>query len=155
MITDQFGAILQELGKILELNLKEDENHSCLLKFKDDIHVSIELDHANEGFLIVGTEFSSIPAGPYRTNVFLEALKANGLPGTHYGNFAYSRQADKLILFEKIALKEATGVKIAEFLSPFIAKAKSWKEAIERGEIPRPAAAGEGGGHSGLFGLKS
>lgn len=153
MVTDFFGALLDELGKILQMPLAPDSNNSCLIKFKEGVTIQLEMDRGNNQFLIIGSDLGAIPAGKYRENLFQEALKANGMPSPRYGTFAYSKQADHLILFEMMNLQEITGGKIAEFLPFFIEKAKVWSQALTKGEIPIVASVYTSR-PTGLFGLK-
>lgn len=154
METNVYSALLQELGKILQLpNLHPDANNTCMVKFKGDIKVQIELDKSNQ-FLIIGTDLDSIPAGRYRETLFTEALKANGMPPPHYGNFAYSKQADHLVLFDMLHVTDLTGQKVADFLTLFLEKARIWKEAIAKGEVPESTQSVRITPTSGIFGLK-
>lgn len=152
MVTDFFGAILQEIGTQLQIpNLHPDEHNTCLIKFKGGIVIQIEMDQAGE-YVIVGTEFADIPVGRYRENLFAEALKANGMPAPRYGVFAYSQKKDHLSLFEMFPSRDVTGIQIADYLGPFLEKVRIWKEAISRGDMP--AIAPTVGRAPGLFGLK-
>lgn len=152
MITDQFGAIIQELGQALHNpKLHPDEHNSCLIKFKGDIQIQIEPDR-NGKYLIIGCNLGSIPAGRYRENIFAEALKSNGLPSPRHGFFAYSKRTDSLVLTEMMSLQDLTGQKVADFLTPFKEKIKIWKEAIARGEVPVIATAFTGK-PTGMFGM--
>ena len=74
------------------------------------------------------------------------------MPGIRHGVFAYSKQTDHLILFEMFNLRELTGAKVAEFIPLFLQKAKLWKEALEKSDIP--ASTSYAGKSSGIFGLK-
>lgn len=153
MVSDLFGTLLQELSILLKIpDLHADANNSCLIKFKDETLVQIEIDHSGE-FLIVGSDLGAVPTGRYRENLFAEALKANGLQHPRYGTFAYSKQSDRLVIFEMLRLKELTGMKVAEFLTPFLVKAKLWNEAISKGDIPIVSATSPSGRTAGMFGL--
>lgn len=152
MVVDVYTAILQELGKNLGVELHSDQNNSCLLKLKEGVKLQIELDRTGEA-LILGSDLGEVPAGSYRENLFREALRANGMANPRYGTLAYSQQKDHLVLFASLPLKDLTGDKVFAFLSPFAIKAKVWKDAIERGEVPVIQASGSGGIPSGLFGL--
>ncbi|MCB1119695.1 MAG: CesT family type III secretion system chaperone, partial [Chlamydiia bacterium] len=96
-----------------------------------------------------------IPPGRYRADFFRQALKANGLPPPRFGTFAYSKQANSFVAYEILPRATVTAEAIAEFLLPFMEKARKWKEGLERGEIPSlessqsPSPSG-----SGMFGLR-
>lgn len=154
MVTDLLGSLLQELSRIIGAsNLQPDSNNVCLIRFKGNIEVQLELDRSNLHFLLT-CDLGSVPIGRYRETIFLEALKSNGLPPPHHGVFAYSKQADHLILFQMLALKDLTGAKIGDALAPFLEKARVWKSAIEKGEIPPVNLPGVGVAPKGIFGLR-
>lgn len=154
MVTDFFGSLLQDLGKVLNIpNLHPDTNNSCLVKFKGGVTVQFEIDREGQYF-IIGTDLGVIPIGRYRENIFTEALRANALPGTRHGIFAYSKQKDHLVLFEMMPIKDLHVQKVADFLTPFLAKATAWKEAITRGEIPVLPSSDAGRKSSNIFGIK-
>lgn len=153
MVTDLFGTLLQELGKALSVELRPDEHNSCLIRFRGGLEIQIELDQQGQA-LLVGTDLGVVPPGRYRENLFTEALKANGMPPPRHGIFAYSRQSDHLVLFEKFSLVNLTGDKVADFLTPFMEKAKGWKEAISKNEVPVVSTTFTSHAPTGMFGLR-
>jgi hypothetical protein len=152
MVTDVYSSLLQELGKLLKAELQPDANHSCLLQFPNKLSVQIELDRSGNN-LLIGCNLATVPPGRYRENVFREALKSNGLPPPRHGDFAYSKQADVLVLVQLLPLKDINGDKIMDALTPFLEKAKLWQEAITHGDVPTAIQATYSG-KSGMFGLK-
>lgn len=155
MVAQIFESLLQEVGQSLGgLTLKPDENNSCLINLPTGISIQMDLDPSSE-FFIVGADIGSIPLGKYRGEVFCQALKANDTPFPRNGIFAYSKQNDHLILFEKLSVIELTGEKILSFLVPLSKKALIWKLAIAQGEVPVIESKQEAGQSlGGLFGLK-
>lgn len=154
MVTDFFGTFLQELGPLLQLpNLSPDTNNSCLIKFKGDVQIQMEIDRTTQ-FLILGSDLGAVPVGRYRENLFEIALKANALPPPRHGTFAYSKQTDHLILFQMFNLREVTATQISEFIIVFIEKIRGWKEAIIRGELPLLSLPAQQSRPSGMFGLR-
>lgn len=155
MVTDAFGLLLQEVGKLLKIpKLEPDSNSSCLINFPDKIALQIETDRSGNN-LILGCDVGTLPPGKYRELVFREALRSNGLPPPHFGEFSYSKQADKLMLMQQIPMKEINGDKVLAVLNPLLEKAKHWKEAISRGDVPSIGAISSGSrGGAGMFGLK-
>lgn len=155
MVTDAFGLLLQDVGKLLQIpKLEPDGNNSCLISFPGEISIQIEIDRSGN-FLILGCDVGTLPPGRYRELVFREALRSNGQPPPHSGDFSYSKQADKLMLMQQIPLKDINGDKILAVMNPMLEKGKYWKETISRGEVPSIAtvsAASKGG--AGMFGLK-
>lgn len=92
MVTDFFGSLLQELGKVLEIpDLHPDRNNSCQIVLKNGLNLQIELDRSGQ-FLIFGADLGVVPPGRYRENLFREALKANDMPHPIHGILAYSKK---------------------------------------------------------------
>lgn len=153
MVTDLFGNILEDVSIVLQLpTLQSDKNNSCLIKFQDDLRLQMEVDRGAE-FIIFMAELGEVFPGRYKENIFREALRANNEPYPRYGYFAYRQQAKVLVLLDMIPVREVNQDKLKAFLIPFIDKARVWKEAIKRGEIPQSSVSSsrEGGA---LFGLK-
>lgn len=153
MVTDLFGSLLEDLGKILNIKLQPDSHNSCLLKLKTGIKIQIEFDK-HQHYLIIGCQLGTVPMSKYRENLFREALKANILPPPRHGILAYSQHLDSMILFERLEISNLTAEKIAAEMGPFAEKAKTWTDAIARGEIPQinpPEKAASKG--KGMFGL--
>jgi hypothetical protein len=153
MVSDAYSLILQELGKLLKISdLQPDGNNSCLIKFPGKISVQIEQDK-NPLYLLICCELGVISPGRYRENVFIEAMKSNGLLPPRHGDFAFSTVADKLILQEMVPLQSMNGDRLHALLLPFVEKARYWQEALAKGETPtavQPAAQVKGG----MFGLR-
>lgn len=154
MISDNFGMLLEELSQALKIEkLTPDSHNTCLVRFKNGISIQLEPDKDGTS-LLIGTQFITVPPGRYRENVYYEALRANGLPPPRLGILAYSKQADALVMFERLPLKDLTGQKLSDFLQGFLTKALVWQESLTRGEIPTIentyATARQGGGMFGL-----
>jgi hypothetical protein len=156
MVGNAYDAILDELALALKIKtLKADANNSCLITLQNGFQIQIEPDAKGEN-LIIGSNIGSIQSGPFRINVFKEALKANGLPPPKWGIFAWSRKSNQLVLFGLLPIRELTGSKVADFIYPFVAKAIKWRDAINSGQVPRvefESAAGSAM-RTGMFGLR-
>jgi hypothetical protein len=153
MAVDALDHILEELSTLLKGKIKSNQNSTCMFKF-DDVNVQIELEKRGEEVIII-SQLGSAPTGKYREMLFQEALKHNGIGELSSGILAYSKQADTLILYRMLPLKETDGEKIFALLTPFCAKAKLWTDAISRGEIPSVSSAATAkGGTLGLFGFR-
>lgn len=150
MVTDFFGAFLEDLSRIIKIpNLHPDSNNSCLIQYKA---VQVQLEVTRNGLsLVAGVDLGAIPPGAYRENFFAAALKANLRPSPNVGIFAFSQQADHLILHELFPVKDLTANRVAEILPMLVEKGTLWKEAISKGEIP--PIEGISTGSSGMFGL--
>lgn len=155
MISGQFGALIQELGRELNMNLKPDSNDSCLIRFPNGMKIQMEIEDKDEFFVLIA-DLGSVPIGRYREDIFREALQFNNSPQPRLGTFAYSDSADVLLFFRMMHLKGLNGQKIAEVLVPLTNKAHQWKEAILKGEHPPTEFHTSQGnqGLSGLMGLK-
>ena len=156
MVTDFFGALLKELGALTEMpNLAPDENNTCLIKFKGDLLVQIEVAR-DENHVIIGSNLGEVAVGSYRNNLFEAALKANGLPQPRPRNgiFAFSQYAGQLVLFDMFKSKDVTGQVIADFLPAFLETVKVWKEAISNGDTPVVATTFVSKPSGGMFGLR-
>ena len=155
MVTNQLGAILQELGKstIIPISdLHPDRNNSCLVGIKGGIQIQLEMDRSGDN-LLIGCDLGAIPPGRYKENLFREALKANGLPPPRNGIFAYSKQTDHLILFETLHARDLTGEKVADYLVKFLEKVVTWQSAISSNDIPIISTM-KTSRFGGIFGLK-
>lgn len=155
MVSDLFSSLLEELGKILQIpDLHPDRNRACLIKFPDGLTVQIEMDGQASQITLL-SNLGELPPGKYRENVFREALKANGMPHPIHGTLAYSKKADNLVMYQRLAVKDLSGDKINLALTPFLEKARAWKEAISRSEIPLVSGGiYTSSGGSGMFGLR-
>lgn len=154
MVTDLLGALLQELGKSLKVaDLHPDSNNSCLIKLTNGQQIQVELDRSAE-FLILGADLGTVPPGKYRENLFKEALKANDLPHPIHGILAFSKKTEHLVIYERIPIRDLTGEKIAEEITPFTEKALVWENALKRGEVPSIAQFKTSDKGSGMFGLR-
>ena len=134
MVSSQYGALLKEFEPFFNCSLTPDENNSCLIQLESGINIQIELDRY--GFLLIGSRLGLVHMGRYRDLFIRQALKSNeaSLPST--GIFGFSKKSSQLILFLKLDPSHLNKESVFRILPPFINKVKSWKEAIEKGEIP-------------------
>lgn len=154
MVTDALGLLLEDIGRLLNIpHLVPDSNHSCLIKFPTGPSIQIEIDKTGN-YLMIGCDLGEIPVGPYRENVFREALKANGRPFPHAAEFAYSKQSNKLVMTRYLILNSLRGETVVEALTPFQALAGQWHEALARGEVPYSLEGAYQSGGSKMFGMK-
>lgn len=156
MVSDTFGSLMEELGKLIHIKLVPDRYNSCLIKYKNGLKVQIQIEPSQE-ILMFCSELGQLVAGRYRENVMREALKANGLPEPPKGLFAFSQKTENLVLYGQISLHDLTAPAVHEFLEQFLKKAMIWYDAIAQGAIPSFAgnelSFGQKGGASGMFGL--
>lgn len=153
MVTDSFGLLLEEIGKLLDIpKLAPDRNNSCLINFPKGPPIQFEIEKMGNHFLIA-CDLGEVPTGPYRENVFREALKYNGRPFPHACQFAYSKQTNKLVITHLLPLANLRGEQVIEALTPFQAIAIQWQEALARGEVPASEGVFQGGGAK-PFGMK-
>lgn len=154
MVTGLFGSILDELSAALKIaKLEPDKNNTCLLRFANGLEVYLEMDKAEKN-LVICTSVGQLPMGKYRENLCKAALAANALPYPRFGTFAFSEQANSLVLFEQFPSNNLHGDKVAEFLAPHVEKANAWRESIKRNEVPIITPPAAKGVPSGLLGLR-
>lgn len=153
MVSDLFGALLEELGSLLNVKLAPDANHSCLIKTKEGVSIQLELDRSGEHILFA-SQMPEVPSnGRFRETIFREALKANGMPPPLYGAFGYSKSRNSLILWAKLDVDKLNGEKLHAYFTQFLGKALLWYDALSRGNVP-DATAVKSKQASGLFGLR-
>lgn len=151
MVKNYLEILLSEIGKALKIpDLHPDRNNSCLVNMPEGIKIQLEQNPRTDEF-IIGADLGQVPPGRYREDLFREALKANGMPFPQHGILAYSAKTDHLILYETFRQRDLTGDRIADELSPFIEKAKKWRESMEKGEVP---VVGMMKSSFGMFGLR-
>lgn len=131
MLDDRFTLLLKELSTLLGVELKPDQNNSCLLNLKDKIKVQIELDPSQENQLILGSVLGELSPGTFREEMLLLALRSNAKPYPRVGDFGYSTNLNSLILFEVLNIDYGSAENVFHVLTPFVHKAFAWKEAID------------------------
>lgn len=135
-----FEIIVEELGQALELELTPDPMGAVAIKFKNGVRIQMEVNDREQHFIMLA-DLGHLPPGPYQQQITRQALKANGLPFPHHGEFAYSKKKEELVIFTTLPMDNLNGAHVADTLFPFAEKAATWKEALERGEVP-PVQAG-------------
>ena len=134
MVVNAFEALMNEFSEAVGINLKP-EGDACVLKLRDGLLIRFEYRPV-ENDLLVFSILGSVPPGRYRESLFRAALISNGLPYPRYGVFAFHPSEDQLILYFRRSLIELNGVKIAYAFTPFVEKARTWRDAITSNSIP-------------------
>lgn len=148
-----FEDLIREMGNIMGIDLQPDSHFSCLLAFPaDQLSVQIDLDSSGDQIL-VGTQLGNVPPGPYREQIFRQAMRVNGGSLTPRGILAFSEKNNTLVLFQFLSLASLTGEKLHVFVQIFREHALIWKEALGRGDVPRIEEDVQASGGS-MFGLK-
>lgn len=145
-----FENLIQTLGNLMGIPLHVDPHQSCTLEFSDSCIIQIDLNAYGDQ-LLIGSQLGNLVPGPYREQIFIQALKVNGLNKIRQGTLAYSEKNDVLVLFDYLPLASTTGESLFEFLSIFYNHVFIWKEAIKVGRIPEIQ---EEKTESGFLGLK-
>ncbi len=135
---DRFHEILQELGKVFDLDLETDRNHACAIQVRQGLIVQLQSDLEQEKLLII-SKIVEIPPGKFREHVLCEALKANTRPGPIIGIFAYIVRINQLVLFQQYPFDILTAERLAGLLGPFIQTAEKWRDAILAGHAGPPS----------------
>lgn len=130
-----YESLIKELGAKMGLNLRPDGNQSCCLVL-GNTQVQVDLDMNAEDILL-GSILGTLMPGPYRDQLFRQALKVNGLTTTSRGVFAFTQKSDSLVLFQFLKMADLDGEKLLSFLELFSDHATIWQEALSRGEVPQ------------------
>lgn len=152
MVSSQFGAILKEFEPFFKCPLEPDSNDSCLINM--GIGISIQMELNPHGFLLIGCCVGTLSMNPYRDLIIQQALQFNDTSSASQGILGFSHKSNHLILFLKIDPGLLTADQISTLVPNFISKAKLWKEAIDKGEIPK-VRENSAQTPAGLFGLIS
>lgn len=131
MVSSHFESILKEFEPFFNCPLVPDSNDSCLVKMNNGLSIYIEINQA--GQLLIGTKLGVLHMGRHRENLVQAALKSNDM-SLSSGIFGFSNKSSQLILFMLTDPHQLHSVSL--LLTPFIAKAKKWLDAIEKGEVP-------------------
>lgn len=134
---EEYDKIIEQLGHAMSFPLKADRNGSVVLLIEEEMRLQIELEKEGQ-FLMVAATIGDLSPGPLRQKILHNALRANASPHPRYGIFAYSRQANQLVLFDWIRMEGLTGRRLFEYLEPFAEKAWAWTEGVKRGSVPEP-----------------
>lgn len=154
MVTDRFGALLEELGTVVHVPLKPDAHNACKLRFPpDNLTVYMEPDAPGENIQII-IDIGKPGEGKYRENLLREALRANGVPPPRLGTFCYGQKGETLLLYDLIPLEDLNGTRLSDIISQFCEKARIWREAIGRGELPPFRSGRSAAKAEGIFGLR-
>jgi len=133
---DRFQEILNELGRVFNLELQVDKHHACSIQVSEHLTVQLQIDASQES-LFLFAKIIEIPPGKFRENVLREALKANALPDPRTGIFGYIAQTNQLALFQRYPLEMLNGDRLAGLLGAFLEFGDNWHKAISNGE-PAP-----------------
>jgi Tir chaperone protein (CesT) family len=133
-----YEKIIEELGHKLHFPLTPEKNGAVAILIEGKLRIQIERD-PEERYLIVAATISDLSPGPARAKIVRNALRANASPYPRYGIFAYSRQANQLLLFDRLLLEGLSGGALFDYLELFTEKAWAWTDGIHRGQVPEPA----------------
>ncbi|MBS0622752.1 MAG: CesT family type III secretion system chaperone [Verrucomicrobia bacterium] len=128
-----YEEAINALGIALGTTLKPDQHGTCLLKVKSGEEVYAEKDKKGTN-LLFGMMIERVPPGKGRERLFQGALIANSKSSP--GTLAYSRKADKLLLFAFLPLSNFKGQDAVEHLKAFIEYGQTWREVIRTGRLP-------------------
>ena len=153
MVTDRFGALIEELSTALKIKLAPDSHSACRIRFKDKLEVYMEADVSGEMLQMV-IDIGKPGDGKFRENLLKEALRANGLPFPRSGTFCYGQKADSLLLYDVLPMEDLNGTRLADVIGQLSDKARVWRDSIAHGEIP-PFQSGKATSRpEGVFGLR-
>jgi len=147
-----FGGLMEELGTLLDTELKPDHLNTCKLLHPDGLVVQIEVDR-DESRLLIGSLIGTLPPGRFRQDFLEQILKINYID-FHIGTFGYAKKSSELYLYAYLPVKNLNGKQIANFLEPFNEKARSWSASLASNTVPVVTAPAPKKS-SGMFGLAS
>ncbi len=150
-----YEDLIRSLGLEMQINLVSDSHQSCRIEYSEEqVTIQIDLDTTGDR-LLIGTQLGEIPPGAYRHQVFVQALRVNGISKTPRGTLAFSEKNNTLVLFHYIPIATAEAKSISDFIELFTTHAKVWVDAIKDATIPQieedPGPSSQG---SGMFGMK-
>ncbi len=128
---DRFTELLEELGDLLNTDLRPDVRGHCKISIDDTWNVQIEFQPERER-LLIASFLCDVPPGKLRENILKDGLKANW-PTPKGGVLCYSERNNKLCLFDYVSTEHLTGKQLASALDAFITQGKSWQKAVETG----------------------
>ena len=127
-----FEELIAYISSQLGLSLQTDKGSICKLVIEESFHMQLEHESSYER-LLIASFLAELPPGKFREDVLKAGLKANH-PLSRFGQFAYSEKNNALAYFVYLSDKESFE-HIFDLLLVFIETAKTWKRAIERGEL--------------------
>ena len=153
MVTDRFGTLIEELSKAVKIKLAPDSHGACRIKFKDKLEVYMETDPSGEEIQMI-IDIGMPGEGNYRQNLLKEALRANGRPFPRCGVFCYGQKTDSLLLYDSQPMEDLNGARLSDVIKQLCEKARVWREAISRGEMPPYQSGGTVSSSEGFMGLR-
>ena len=153
MVTDRFGALIEELATATKMKLVPDSHGAVMIRYKDKLQVYIEPDALGETVQLL-IEIGGPGEGKYRETVLREALRANGQPFPRFGTFAYAQKKESLGVFEIVLMEDLTGVRLAELIAQLSERARVWRDSISRGEVPPVQSSASSVRSEGFMGLR-
>lgn len=153
MVTDRFGALVEELSTALKIKLAPDSHNACKIRMKDKLEVFLEPDPLGDVLQIV-IDIGKPGEGKFRENILREALRANGLPFPRLGTFCYGHKVDSLLLFDMVPMEDLNGARLADVINQLADRARLWRDSIAHGELPPFQSGRSGTRPEGVFGLR-
>lgn len=133
----EYEKIIDDLGHQLHFPLQLEKGGAVVILVEEVMPIQIELEPEGR-YLVIAATITDLSPGPLREKILKNALKANASPHPRYGTFAYSKQANQLVLFDRLRIEELTGDLLFHYLEPFAEKGWAWADGIHRGLVPEP-----------------
>jgi hypothetical protein len=150
MVTDRFGAILEELGSVMNIKLVPDKFNSCLIRLPNKLEFIMKPSASDDEILAI-VEIGQPGTGPYRLNILKEALMSNAQTEAKSAIFCYGIKKDELVLYRSISLTDLTGRQLFDIMNEMCELAQNWKDCLSRAELPQRYASAPG---PSIFGLQ-
>jgi hypothetical protein len=138
-MTGRFEELMQQLSRVLDIELLPDAHRIVALKIHQKIVVQLQEEKDEEPQLLIGSILCELPPGRFRENVLIEALKTNGLVDPRIAVLGYLRRKNALTMHQVYPYSMLDGQRLAALLSSFIEWAEAWRKAVEQGQVgPEP-----------------
>lgn len=144
--------LLTDLSNELGCQPAFNDEGSTTITFPSGTVVVVELNYEDDEQLVMHAVLGDLGVGAYRERVLETAMRANGEAFPRYGDLAFDRAEEKLMLFDMIPMDNLRGDDLKRHLERFSSKANEWTEALSSGNVPQIGGFSNTG-PSGMFGL--
>jgi len=125
-----FDDLIEHLSEDLNTSLVPDQEQTVSILIDDHLRLQIEMDDQDKRFFFL-IYIYELPAGKFRENVFISALRANHLP-IRIGELGFFSE-ENYFTFHKFLSNDTPKEEITETLNEVIYVAEKWKKALDSG----------------------
>ena len=131
-MNDNFKQLLDKISEHFAIELEIDKNRACAIRFDDKITIQVELDETQENLLFF-CSIAQIPAGTFRKNLLLQALKEND-KYPYIAKLAYFEKENSLALYHFFNFSKFKMEAMLDFITIFADLAILYYNAIASGQ---------------------